>query len=62
MARALVEIGKVIPDFRAPDNLRLGLSPLYTTHVEVHTAVLRLVRILEGNLYSGYTDMTLTVT
>jgi kynureninase len=62
MARALIEIGKVIPDFRAPDSLRLGLSPLYTTHLEVHTAVQRLVRIVGGDLYAGYTDMTLTVT
>lgn len=62
MARALVEIGMVIPDFRAPDSLRLGLSPLYTTHVELHTAVQRLIRIVEAGLHDGYTDMTLTVT
>ncbi len=62
LARALVEIGMVIPDFRAPDNLRLGLSPMYTTHLEVHTAVQRLAGIVEGGLHTSYTDMTLTVT
>jgi kynureninase len=31
----LVERG-VIPDFRAPDGLRLGLSPLSTSFAEVH--------------------------
>jgi kynureninase len=26
----------VIPDFRAPDGIRLGLSPLSTSFVELH--------------------------
>jgi kynureninase len=59
---ALIEIGKVIPDFRAPDNLRFGLAPLYNTHLEVHTAVQRIRAIVESGAYSGFTDRKLTVT
>ena len=62
IARALVEVGKVIPDFRAPDSLRLGLAPLYTRHIDVHTAVYRLRTIVERGAHSGFGDTTLTVT
>ena len=55
--RALIEVAKVIPDFRAPDNMRFGLAPLYTTHVDVHTAVQRLKLIAEAKVHTGY-DLT----
>ena len=29
----------MLPDFRAPDNLRLGIAPLYNTFSELHAAV-----------------------
>ena len=51
--RALIEVGKVIPDFRAPDNMRFGLAPLYTSHLDVHTAVQRLGKIVEGGVSHG---------
>ncbi len=38
VTRRLVEAG-VVPDFRNPDLIRLGLSPLTTTYAEVWTAV-----------------------
>jgi kynureninase len=60
--RALIEVGQVIPDFRAPDNLRFGLAPLYTTHLDVHTAVQRLRLIVEGGVSSGYDRTRQTVT
>jgi kynureninase len=59
---ALIEIGQVIPDFRAPDNLRFGLSPLYNTHLEVHTAVQRIKWIVEGDIHAGFSGRELTVT
>ena len=35
VCQALVDAG-VVPDFRAPDRLRLGFAPLYTRFVDVH--------------------------
>ena len=42
ICRALIEVEKVVPDFRGPDSLRLGLPPLYTRFVDVHDALERL--------------------
>ena len=47
---------KVIPDFREPDNIRLGLSPLYNTFGEVYTAVHRISRIVEAGEFMGHSD------
>lgn len=62
IARAMIELGKVLPDFRAPDNLRLGLAPLYTSHVDVHTAVQRIKSIVDSGLHHGFGDTRVTVT
>lgn len=52
---ALIEEMKVLPDFRAPDNIRLGIAPLYTQFVDVWTAVNRLRRVVEERIYEKYT-------
>ena len=62
ITRAMIELGKVIPDFRAPVNLRLGLAPLYTSHIEVHTVVQRISRIVESGAHDAFRDSRLTVT
>jgi len=54
ITRAMVEQAKVIPDFREPDNLRLGLSPLTLTFEQVHTAVQRIRRTLESGAHQKY--------
>ena len=40
----LIERHQVVPDFRAPDNLRLGVAPLYTTAAEIDRAVQAIVQ------------------
>lgn len=52
--RALIEQMQVLPDFREPDNLRLGLAPLYTTYAEVWEAVDRIRRVVEEKRYQRY--------
>jgi kynureninase len=52
--RALMEQMQVLPDFRAPDNIRLGITPLYTTFDEICQAALRLRRVVDERLYEQY--------
>jgi len=62
ITRAIIERAKVLPDFRTPDNVRLGLSPLYTTFVEVHTGIQRIKSVVEEGVHHDFRDVTLTVT
>lgn len=48
--QALIAMG-VIGDFRAPDILRFGFTPLYTTMADVTGAVAILQEIMEGDLW-----------
>ena len=47
ICRALIERARVIPDFRGPDSIRLGVPPLYTRFVDVYEALERLVTLVE---------------
>ncbi len=64
--RALIESPppavKVIPDVRAPDNIRLGITPLYTTFSEIFQALKRMQTIVEGEIYAQYSTEKLAVT
>jgi kynureninase len=60
--RALIEEMNVIPDFREPDNLRLGLAPLYTSFEEVWDGIDRIRRVIEEKRYEKYPQEKLTVT
>jgi kynureninase len=60
--RALIEEMKVLPDFREPDNIRLGLAPLYTTFAEVWQAVDRIRQIVEEGRHLTYPEARLQVT
>ena len=53
---------KVIPDFREPDNIRLGIAPLYNTFTEIHRALSRLRQIAGQRLYEQYPAERLAVT
>ncbi|MCR8546598.1 kynureninase [Salipiger sp. P9] len=48
--QALIDLG-VIGDFRAPDILRFGISPLYIGEEEIREAVEVLARVLRGALW-----------
>jgi kynureninase len=50
ICQALIEKG-VIADFRAPNILRFGFTPLYTSFEDVWLAVTTLVGIVESQLY-----------
>jgi kynureninase len=66
ITRALIESPppamSVIPDFRAPDNIRLGIAPLYNTFVEIHQALDRMRIIVEDKIFEQYSDEQSTVT
>ena len=66
ISRALIESPppaiQVIPDFRAPDNIRFGITPLYTTFTEIYLAIERIRIIVEDKIYGQYTNKQLTVT
>jgi kynureninase len=44
----------IIPDFREPDNIRLGITPLYTTYTEIFIAVMEIRNIVEKKLFLKY--------
>ncbi len=54
ICQALIELHGVIPDFRAPDNIRLGVSPLYTTFAEVERAVEALAATVTTGQYEQF--------
>jgi kynureninase len=60
--RALIEAMDLIPDFRAPDNLRLGIAPIYTRYVELWEAVQRVRRVVDEKIYEQYSAERLAVT
>ena len=60
--RALIEEMKVIPDFRAPDNIRLGFAPLYVSFEDVWDAIDRLQRVVTEKRFEKYPQQKLTVT
>jgi len=47
ICRALIERANVVPDFRGPDCVRLGIAPLYTRYVDVWDALDRLRGLVE---------------
>jgi kynureninase len=54
ISQALIEEMQVLPDFREPDNIRLGLAPLYTSFSEVWEAVDRIRRVVVEERYRKY--------
>lgn len=59
---ALIEERNVIPDFRAPDNIRFGVAPLYTSFSDVAEAMLKTKEVLETRTYERFRDRQVRVT
>ncbi len=62
ICRALIELADVIPDFRAPDSIRLGVPPLYTRFVDVWDALDRLRELVERGDHERIAPDTTRVT
>jgi len=60
--RALITEMNVIPDFREPDNIRLGFAPLYTSFTEIREGFDRIKRVMEEKRHEKYTKQKLAVT
>ena len=60
--RAMIEELNVIPDFRAPDNIRLGFAPLYVSYIEIWEGFDRIRRVVEERRYEKYPKQKLMVT
>ena len=52
--RALIEEMGVIPDFREPDNIRLGIAPIYTRFVDIWETVQRIAQVVREERYRNY--------
>lgn len=60
--RALIDAMNALPDFRYPDNIRLGIAPLYTTFADIHGAVMRMQQIVADRIYEQFSHDAPTVT
>ena len=52
----------IIPDFRTPDNLRLGIAPLFLSHQDIVRAVFRIREIVVNREYENFGHESDTVT
>ena len=54
VAQALIEGHGVVVDFRRPDALRFGFSPLYTRYEDVYLAAEALAKVLQNNEWERF--------
>jgi kynureninase len=59
---ALIEEMNVIPDFREPDNIRLGLTPMYTSFQDVWESINRIQRVVTEKRHLRFPETRQTVT
>ena len=53
---------KIIPDFREPDNIRFGITPLYTTFCELWKTIFRLKEIVTTKEFENFSATKESVT
>jgi kynureninase len=49
-----LKAAQVVPDYRAPDRLRLGMAPLYTRFTDVHSGLSRLRDLVQAGVHRAY--------
>lgn len=52
--QAMIQEMNVLPDFREPDNIRLGIAPLYISFSDLWDAVERIKAVMDQKLYMNY--------
>jgi kynureninase len=62
ISQALIHEMQVVPDFREPDNIRLGMAPLYTSFDDVWQAVDRIKQVVEKGRHLAYSPNRQVVT
>ena len=62
ISQALIDVAGVVPDFRAPDRIRLGPAPIATRFVDVWDALDRLRRLVESGAHEGHVPVPRRVT
>ena len=60
--QCMIQEMNIIPDFRAPDNIRLGIAPLYIRFVDIYETAKRMRRIVSERLHEKYPLARSTVT
>jgi kynureninase len=60
--QALINEMHVLPDFRKPDNIRFGITPLNTSFEDIFEAVMRTQRVVTEKLYLHYSTENTKVT
>jgi kynureninase len=54
ICQAMIARARVIPDYRGPDSIRLGVAPLYTRFVDVWDAIDRVRGLVERREYAAF--------
>ncbi len=58
ICKALIDPGTgekvIIPDFREPDNIRLGIAPIYNSYGDIFEAVMQLKQIVAASLFNQF--------
>jgi kynureninase len=62
ISQALIDVARVVPDFRAPDRIRLGPAPIATRFVDVWDALDRLRRLVEAGAHERHVPPARRVT